>query len=417
MKKKFASNEQSPQRQQPSHVRSRDIENVLILQGGGSLGAFACGTYKAFAENKIHFDIIAGTSIGAINAAIIAGSKNHANHPEKDLEDFWLELSESTPSIIPDSHIWDFDYEKHRSYLRPIPSAPANAAFFGIPKMFEPRWNWNNMITDSKFFMPSTWTYLYDHNKRLGETLDKYIDYKKLGPVDKDSSKQDKKKKPRLIVTAVDVLTAEHLVFDSAKTQIQSKHLLASAAYPAYGFPWIKIEKDVYAWDGALMSNTPIRQVFKASPRNDKHVYVVENYPKIRKTLPSNRLEIEDRMRDIIFSDKTSYDIDIIAKITKMIELMDQMYDVIMEKSSSFTDTNNMSEKIKNIKKEYHEIVENHGSEILSIHKISREVMEHPYPLKNADFSPETVKKLISQGMKKASEHLLHNNNSNTKKE
>src|ERR671916_2848197 len=70
------------------------IENVLILQGGGSLGAFGCGVFKALANNNIKVDIIAGTSIGGINAAIIAGSKD-AKHPEHLLEQFWLELSES----------------------------------------------------------------------------------------------------------------------------------------------------------------------------------------------------------------------------------------------------------------------------------------------------------------------------------
>src|ERR671938_1388099 len=70
------------------------IENVLILQGGGSLGAFGCGVFKALANNNIKIDIIAGTSIGGINAAIIAGSKD-AKHPEHLLEQFWLELSES----------------------------------------------------------------------------------------------------------------------------------------------------------------------------------------------------------------------------------------------------------------------------------------------------------------------------------
>ena len=233
------------------------------------------------------------------------------------------------------------------------------------------------MMTDGNFFMPSTWTYLYDHNKQLGKTLDKYIDYKKLGPANDKSnnSKNKNKKSSRLIITAVDVLTAKHLVFDNAEMQMQSKHLLASAAYPAYGFPWVKIEKDVYAWDGALMSNTPMKEVFKASPRNDKHVYIVENYPKIRRKLPSNRLEVEDRVRDIMFSDKTDYDIDVITKITEMIEVMDKMYDVITEKQN---DKNNnklsqskeksitaLTNKIQTIKKEYHEIVENHGSEIL----------------------------------------------------
>ena len=69
------------------------IENVLVLQGGGSLGAFGCGVFKAIANYNIKLDIIAGTSIGGINAAIIAGSKDE-KHPEKALERFWLELSE-----------------------------------------------------------------------------------------------------------------------------------------------------------------------------------------------------------------------------------------------------------------------------------------------------------------------------------
>ena len=72
---------------------SDPIENVLILQGGGSLGAFGCGVYKALVRNNIKIDIAAGTSIGGLNAAIIAGSKE--DHPEKELEQYWLELSEA----------------------------------------------------------------------------------------------------------------------------------------------------------------------------------------------------------------------------------------------------------------------------------------------------------------------------------
>ena len=73
---------------------SNAIENVLILQGGGSLGAFGCGVYKALAKNKIKIDIIAGTSIGGLNASIIAGSKE--DHPEKALEQYWLEVGEGS---------------------------------------------------------------------------------------------------------------------------------------------------------------------------------------------------------------------------------------------------------------------------------------------------------------------------------
>jgi NTE family protein len=70
------------------HKESRNVENVLVLQGGGSLGSFACGVFKALVERAVRIDIVAGTSIGAVNAAIIAGSKS--DRPEKDLENFWI---------------------------------------------------------------------------------------------------------------------------------------------------------------------------------------------------------------------------------------------------------------------------------------------------------------------------------------
>src|ERR671939_247332 len=82
-----------------SSAHNNKLENVLILQGGGSLGAFGCGVFKALANNNIKLDIIAGTSIGGINAAIIAGSKDE-KHPEEALEQFWLELSEDLSICI-----------------------------------------------------------------------------------------------------------------------------------------------------------------------------------------------------------------------------------------------------------------------------------------------------------------------------
>lgn len=72
-----------------------NIENVLILQSGGSLGAFGCGVFKALANSNIKLDTIAGTSIGGLNASLIAGSKEE-DHPEKALEQFWLELGEGS---------------------------------------------------------------------------------------------------------------------------------------------------------------------------------------------------------------------------------------------------------------------------------------------------------------------------------
>lgn len=80
-------------------ARHNSIENVLILQGGGSLGAFGCGVFKALAESRVKLDILAGTSIGGINAAIVAGSKD--KQPEFALEQFWLELAENSIDLVP----------------------------------------------------------------------------------------------------------------------------------------------------------------------------------------------------------------------------------------------------------------------------------------------------------------------------
>ena len=99
----YAIKESSPKR----HEESRNIENVLVMQGGGSLGAFACGVYKALVKHKVHIDIVAGTSIGAVNAAIIVGSKS--GRPDKDLEEFWMEIGESSIKTIPD--LWTYGWD------------------------------------------------------------------------------------------------------------------------------------------------------------------------------------------------------------------------------------------------------------------------------------------------------------------
>src|ERR671932_1079118 len=133
----------------PRHKESRDVENVLVLQGGGSLGAFACGVFKALVKKNVRIDIVAGTSIGAVNAAIIVGNKS--GHPEKDLEDFWMELAESNLNIIPDVFVLDYDSKSKKYISKKISAASANAAMFGVPKMFTPVWSrWFPWIYDDE---------------------------------------------------------------------------------------------------------------------------------------------------------------------------------------------------------------------------------------------------------------------------
>jgi NTE family protein len=394
------------------HKESRQTENVLVLQGGGSLGAFACGVFKGLVKKDIRIDIAAGTSMGAVNAAIIVGSKT--DHPEKDLEEFWLEIAESNHTIIPDTYLLYYDSISGRYIPKQISSASANAAIFGVPKMFVPRW-WSLQPTDQGilsdgeedgpqppyFTDPRSWTYVYDHSP-LAKTLDKYVDYKKLNLA---ATKEELPQIRRLIITAVDVMTSRPLIFDNTKMEIKAKHILASSGYPIYGFPWVEVEKGLYGWDGSLLSNTPVREVLSASPRNDKNIFIVENYTRNIHRLPSNMAEVESRAKDILFSDKNMENIKMSKLITRQIQLIERLYEVF----DKLVDKAKLDDKeVETIKSEYNTLIGNYGAVIKSVTRIVRTELESPSMLQNADFSPQTIKELIVQGERKTLEELVY---------
>jgi NTE family protein len=403
------------------------LENVLILQGGGSLGAFGCGVFKTLANSNIKLDIIAGTSIGGINAAIIAGSKD-AKHPELLLEQFWLELSESfvdfdkvtLPSsaslpkfieklllVLPSNNYYyhhhfptasseQENYSTIKANERAIKMKQLrsfySSAIFGNDKMFKPRWRQETALTDPEYFAPQNWTYMYDLAP-LVKTLEKYIDYNKLKPNGNPNA--------RLILTAVNVLTADPLTFDSSKQQITSKHILATSAYPLYNFPWIEVEDGVYAWDGGLLNNTPLREVIDASPVNDKRIFLVENYPKRVNALPKNLPEVYHRARDIMFSDKTVYNVRMSKVITLYLRYIEELYQLIETLDLTEVDP----KQLKRIRKKYKKYKQERGAEIKDIFYITR---DEPFPhmYENADFSPETIKKSIKEGEMKTIQAL-----------
>jgi NTE family protein len=396
------------------------IENVLILQGGGSLGAFGCGVFKALANNNVKLDIVAGTSIGGVNAAIIAGSKDD-KYPEKVLEQFWLELAEgskaldsfspsSLHSIYSPSFIQWLDATDRTSSLESQRNSKVlsdqnlgiksllsayGSAVYGNDKFFKPRWKLEYALADPEYSIPAEWTYLYDHSPLI-KTLEKYIDYSKLKPTGGGHSNI------RLIMTAVNVLTARPLTFDSYKQQITPKHILATSGYPLYAFPWIEVEGGVYAWDGGLLSNTPLREVIDASPVNDKQVFLVENYPKKVVKLPKNLPEVYHRARDIMFSDKTELNITMSKVISMYLRYIDEMYHVIEE----FVDMNKADKKrIEKIRLKYKKYKKERGAEIKKIWHITR---DEPFPFiyENADFSLDAIKSSIADGELKTNQIL-----------
>ena len=260
-----------------------------------------------------------------------------------------------------------------------------------------PRWRPEYAFTDPQYFTPNKWTYLFDHSPLI-KTLEKYVDFNKLKPTGKPNS--------RLIITAVNVLTAEPLIFDSSKQQITPRHILATTGYPTYYFRWVEVEKGVYAWDGSLLSNTPLREVIEASPVKDKRIFLVENYPKNIERLPDNIHEVQHRSRDIMFSDKTVHNVKMSKAFTYYLRFIDELYHLI-EDRFDFEKKEDKA-KFKKIQAKYKKIIEQHGAEIKDVYYITREE-RFPSLYENADFSVETIKASIKDGELKTKAILKDN--------
>jgi NTE family protein len=273
-------------------------ETVLVLQGGGALGAYECGVYKAMEEKGITPDLVAGVSIGAVNAAIIAGNPRGKAAPA--LEAFWGEIAVPNPFI---------PHEELRRLF-----AAWQIALFGAPKLFIPRWPapiWPAFLP----FTWWTWTSLYDPTP-LKKTLEQYVDFERLAS-----------QEIRLLLTAVNVETGELEVFDSAEQQITIEHILASGSFPP-GLPWTVIDGKPY-WDGGLVSNTPLRPVMERRAGVPMKIYLVNLFPKTQ-PLPTNLPGVLARQKDILYSDKTECDImscelknETLALIQELMEYVD----------------------------------------------------------------------------------------------
>ncbi len=341
--------------------KKRDsAENVLVLQGGGSLGAYECGVYKAIDKLKIKIDIVAGTSIGGINASIIAASKS--GNPTKDLEDFWLTLAQTvTPSFLTDR-------------AREI-SSSIYSAMWGNSNAFAPLW-----LRSSFGFLYNS-PYLYDMSP-LKTTLEKFVDYTKL----KDPSR------PRLVITSTDIQNGKSTIFDSKYDNFTSEHVLSSAGYPFYGISWTKVGSK-YLWDGTLLSNTPLREVIDASPMCDKRVIIANLFPRGQEDIPKNMMESWHRARDIMHADKTDQTVRMSKVVSRYLTIINKMHDIL--ESVPLDESN--KKKFAEIEPEFNKLARQRGAIINEIVRIERKEDTH-YLFEDADFSIATIKKLVKSG-------------------
>jgi NTE family protein len=389
-------------RKSAHHSPTLESETVLVLQGGGSLGAYECGVYKGFNKNGIIFDVLAGSSIGAINTSIIASAQNAGiDEPSSILEDFWLSLSEnmSFPNQFLQSPFPFMSSDEMMAIWSSFYSM-----LYGNPKAFLPRW----FNPDSKdYFMPYKWTYLYDKTP-LKKTLKQYIDIDKLKKIDRhrnnnNNNNKDNKAPSRLIITSTDIQKGEPVIFDSAYSDIDIDKIVACAGYPFYGLRWT--EKDgKYLWDGSLLTNTPMLEVLRRSPQINKKFYIVDVFPRQQKELPTNMIEVWHRARDIVFMDKTDKNIEMLKVTEKYLSLIKTIYDILHDDAAKVDQTT--KNKLKEIELEYHSLNQKHGASITDLVRIGRREGSLHYLFEDADFSTYRIKKLIAEGEKDV-DHIL----------
>jgi NTE family protein len=258
---------------------------ALLLQGGGALGAYQAGVYEALSEAHLEPDWIAGISVGAINAALIAG--NPPGSRVEKLREFWQRVTCGGPwdtgaliAMAPAAVRGDFA----RSLVNQLSAGAALVG--GVPGFFAPRF-------------PVAWlqppgspeaTSYYD-TAPLTSTLERLVDFDRINAGHM-----------RFSVGAVNVSTGNFVYFDSTTHTIGPEHVTASGALPP-GFPPVEIEGEFY-WDGGLVSNTPLQWVLESEPRRDTLAFQVDLWS-ARGTVPRTVAEVMTRQKEIQYSSRT----------------------------------------------------------------------------------------------------------------
>ena len=278
-----------------NHIASTPAlaQRVLVLQGGGALGSYQAGAYQALCHHDFEPEWIAGISIGAINAAIIAG--NPREKRIERLKEFWEMVSSGSP--MPWAPLVRTD--QARSIFNE--TSAALIATFGVPGFFTPRFPpapvWPAGTPQSQSYYDTT---------PLRATLERLVDFDRINDL-----------KTRLSVGAVGVTSGNFRYFDNVEfkklgKKIGPEHIMASGALPP-GFPSVEIEGEHY-WDGGVASNTPLDYVLDSEIARDLLIFQVDLFS-ARGLLPQSVLEAAEREKDIRYSSRTRMNTDKAKKI------------------------------------------------------------------------------------------------------
>lgn len=282
---------------------------ALVLQGGGALGAYAYGVIKAlYAQPDFSLDVVTGVSIGAINAAVLVGAKDD---PIRALDELWRKRL-----AIRD---WPFVSSMFERYI----SLLANPAMYWI----RPSYIYTPLLA------PFLETSIYDITA-LRRTLGDLIDLNRLNC-----------NEMHLVVSAVDIETGEVTYFENqGEVPLSIEHILASGGL-APGFPMTKIKdqrtgEGKWYWDGGFSSNLPLAKAIdlleQADPDNpdiERELIVIELFP-MRSKVPTNLVEVQDRVTQLIFASKLVLDEHLFDKMNAFVDLIQEIDQALSPEST-----------------------------------------------------------------------------------
>jgi NTE family protein len=417
------------------NTKKDNTMRALVLQGGGAIGAFQAGAFKALyekittddkengKEGRPLFDIIAGTSIGAINAAVLVShvleNKTWRGSSEKLIE-FWEFLSCPTPDITGVSANWKKEHDKNNPNAASIEAARRYYSvkeFFksGVDKVYSPL----PPREDEKFFDQENKRVLYD-KQPLQKSIEKFVKF----PITTDYELGE----PRLLVISVDAKEGIPVTFDSYGG-IKAQHVMASASLPEF-YEYEEIDGH-RLWDGGILSNTPIRELIQAHKAfweykigskelensileeasfnvPDLELYIVNLWHSNDNVAPSDPDGMTERHRDIKSHDQ--YYVKESILLTHYTHLIENLIQLGVSRNNKYNNNYELKKAINKILQDYTASVDTTEIpkkyldiikaqfEITKIESIERRDDNDTISAKDGDFTSETINKLLKDG-------------------
>ena len=432
-------------------------QRALVLQGGGALGAYESGVLTVLCKELAHeyregplFDIIVGTSMGAMNAAVLVGNVVNRNktweEAAKELENFWIDEGNGLSSTPGFSNLWWDEARKQKKFSA---SSEAARRYYsvkeylkhGTPNVFSPL----PPELDSKFAdQDNTW-FVHDISP-LQNTIERYS---------KDESNTEEKliiatswnkKEPRLLVISVDVAEGKTVAFDSYHTKAQDPknslyegdgitidHVMASGTIPIfYKFREIPTKGGRKFCDGGILSNTPFRELLQAhrdywngiivedndNKIPDLDVYIINVHPSKQDKVPTDLDGVKDRINDITFMDRNSHHDEMVANlVTDYTDLIDRLKELAKSYSENIETKdiifqNELERFLKSVEaktsrvagenRKYKESLIKGRFRLTKVIRIENESYNDSISGKVGDFTSQSIRNLIEKGKQDA---------------